>query len=107
MSALKSNSTSPLVTERFYLYWWFLAFTHYFFVFTGVLQGEGGGRFARGFLIYKSVPSDTPVYYNGMLYLSERAEAIWKEYDIGQMRPFRLTNNLVVQEIYFGALFER
>lgn len=63
-------------------------------------------RFARGLLIYKSVPSDTPVYYNGVLFISSSAVAIWKEYDVGQSKPFRITNNLVVAEINFGALFE-
>lgn len=106
MSALKSNSTSPLANERIQSHLWFLAFASFFFAFTGMSQGEGSGRFARGFLIYKSVPSDIPAYYNGTLYISESAVAIWKEYDIGQSRPFRITNNLVVQEIYFGALFE-
>ena len=63
-------------------------------------------RFARGLLIYKSVQSDTPVYYDGVLFISSSAVAIWKEYDVGQPKPFRITNNLVVAEINFGALFE-
>lgn len=73
-------------------------------LFTNV-QAEAP-RFARGLLIYKSVQSDTPVYYDGVLFISSSAVAIWKEYDVGQPKPFRITNNLVVTEINFGALFE-
>lgn len=62
-------------------------------------------RFATGFLIYKSVPSDGPVYYNGLLYLSSSPLGILKEYDIGQAKPVRIENVLVVSEIKFGALF--
>jgi hypothetical protein len=63
-------------------------------------------RFARGLVIYKSVPRDTPNYFNGMLFLSSSAGAIWKEYDIGQPKPFRITTDLFVTEIQFGEMFE-
>ncbi|WP_461782947.1 hypothetical protein [Prosthecobacter sp.] len=60
-------------------------------------------RFARGLLIYKSVPSDPPNYFNGVLFLSSSAGAIWKEYDIGQPKPFRITTDPLVTEIHAAA----
>ena len=64
-------------------------------------------RFARGFVIYKSAISDQPPHYNGTLYLSaDTTGPIWREYDVGQAKPFFIAHNMFVSDIKFGALFE-
>jgi hypothetical protein len=74
------------------------------------LLGSGASaetpRFARGFVIYKKVPSDQPVHYGGTLFLSSNPGPVWQEYDVGQPKPFFLAKDLFVNEIKFGALFE-
>ncbi|WP_395740613.1 hypothetical protein [Prosthecobacter sp.] len=63
-------------------------------------------RFAHGFVIYKKVPSDQPVHYGGMLFISSTPGPTYLEYDVGQEKPIFLARDLFVSEINFGALFE-
>ncbi len=64
-------------------------------------------RFAHGFVIYKTAPSDQPAHYQGTLYLSGDTSApIWLQFDIGEPKPFFIARDLFVSEIKFGALFE-
>ncbi len=65
-----------------------------------------GARLARGFVIYKKVPSDLPAHYSGTLFLGSTPGPVWLEYDVGQAKPFYLARDLFVNEIKFGALFE-
>ncbi|WP_395752554.1 hypothetical protein [Prosthecobacter sp.] len=65
-----------------------------------------GQKFARGFVIFKKVPSDQPVHYGGMLFISSKPGPVWYEYDIGQDKPFFLAVDLFVSEINFGSMFE-
>lgn len=60
---------------------------------------------AKGLVIIRATPSESPSFYTASLFLKPVPAGAWIEYDIGQTRPLRLERGQVVQEIDLQPVF--
>lgn len=56
---------------------------------------------AAGIVIYKSVPPDTPQYYNGAIFKTVKDTGAWLTFDVGQDRPIHIEKGLIINVIEF------
>lgn len=55
----------------------------------------------EGLVVYRATLSDTPKYYNSLLFKSYKDTGAWLAFEIGQKKPFEVEKGLIVKLILF------